>query len=445
MNMEKQIKGKSYVLFLLLLDALKHTNREYPRTKDELIQDVSSAWQEHFPDEPPAQLSKSSVGRYIDALNTSGFYHIATSKNKKEGYYCDKFDFEAAEFSLIAQALYRSVTISTTETNAIIKKFLHRTDSLGEDYLDIMIKQMERRAPRRKPTRHTLPIIRAILDAIWKQKKLKFTYYTHQDRDMANMQKRLDSATGKTKKYVVSPYYLVWNMDECYLIAHCAAHDTKKDKHHLSHFKVSLIADQFQLTYDAALSISEMEEYKRYSLKRTIPEYKAVNEYKKKASTKEEKQLISNRSALVTFSLDRYMRENIFMFHNDTAPIDMRFFFRESFQGQFLAQFNLDSNMLHVYPTNRTFPDGETALNAYVTVQENEGLYRWLMLQGDNVIVVEPASVRAELKKRMQTALNTIIDYEQHPLEPVDPEKLKADKQKERTVEMFDDMLRIPS
>jgi hypothetical protein len=123
----------------------------------------------------------------------------------------------------------------------------------------------------------------------------------------------------------------------------------------------------------------------------------------------------------------------------------MRFFFRKSFQGQFLAQFNLDRSMLHVYPTNRTFPDGETALNAYVTVQENEGLYKWLMLQGDNVIVVEPASVRAELKKRMQTALNTIIDYEQHPLEPVDPEKLKADKQKERTVEMFDDMLRIPS
>jgi hypothetical protein len=100
--------------------------------------------------------------------------------------------------------------------------------------------------------------------------------------------------------------------------------------------------------------------------------------------------------------------------------------------------------MLHVYPTNRTFPDGETALNAYVTVQENEGLYKWLMLQGDNVIVVEPASVRAELKKRMQTALNTIIDYEQHPLEPVDPEKLKADKQKERKIEMFDDMFRVP-
>jgi hypothetical protein len=220
------------------------------------------------------------------------------------------------------------------------------------------------------------------LDAIWKQKKLKFTYYTHQDRDMANMQKRLDSATGKTKKYVVSPYYLVWNMDECYLIAHCAAHDTKKDKHHLSHFKVSLIADQFQLTFDEARSIKDMEEYKRYSIKRTIPEHQAINEYKKKASTQEEKELISNRSALVKFSLDRYMRENIFMFHNDTAPIDMRFFFRKSFQGHFLAQFNLDSNMLHVYPTNRTFPDGETALNAYVTVQENEGYINGLCCRG---------------------------------------------------------------
>jgi hypothetical protein len=45
----------------------------------------------------------------------------------------------------------------------------------------------------------------------------------------------------------------------------------------------------------------------------------------------------------------------------------------------------------------------------------------------------------------MQTALNTIIDYEQSPLEPVDPEKLKADKQEERKIEMFDDMFRIPN
>ena len=434
---------KSYVLFLLLIDALKYTNRENPRTTDELIQDVASAWQKNFPDEPPAKPSKSSVGRHIKALNQSGFYHIATSKNKKDGYYCDKFDFEAAEFSLIAQALYRSVAISTAETNAIMQKFLNRTDSLGEEYLDIMMKQMQRTAPRRKPARSTLPIISAILETIWKQQKLKFTYYRHQDRDMSNMQKRLDTATGKTKEYVVSPYYLVWNMDECYLIAHCAAHDTKNVKNgkHLSHFKVSLIADLFQLAHEASQSIEDMNEYKRYSIERTIPEYMATKEYSKQAATPEEKKRISNRAALLKFSLDRYMRENLFMFHNNTAPIDMRFFFRESFLGPFMAQFNLDKSILHVYPTNRKFPDGETALNAYVTVQENEGLYRWLMMQGDNVIVVEPASVRAELKERLRKSLQTITIYEKQPLEPMDPEKLKADKQNQHATESFDEMM----
>ncbi|SEH38669.1 helix-turn-helix transcriptional regulator [Selenomonas sp. KH1T6] len=432
------------ILFLLLIDALKDTNREHPKTTKELIQDVAAAWQELYPDEPPATISPSTVGRHIKAMNKSGLYHIATCKNAKDGYYCNKFTFEAAEFSIIAQALYRSVAISTAETRSLLQKFLNNTDDLGEEYLDIMMKQMQRTSPRRKPTRATLPIINTILDAIWKQKKLRFTYYEHHDRNPDNMKKRSDKETGKTIQYVVSPYYLVWNMDECYLIAHCERHDSASGKH-LSHFKVSLIAEPAKLDYEPACSIRDMKEYRRYTIQRTIPEYKAVVEYAKKASTEDDKHRISNRKALVKFSLDRYMRENLFMFHDDSPLVDIRLYFRKNFLGTLMAQFNLDRYTIKAYPTDRTFPDGEKVISAIITVQPNEGLYMWLSLQCTNVMVVEPDSIRTELKKRLESSLNAIKAYENGPHDPIDQEQLEEDQKKIAFADMWREMMDIPS
>ena len=40
------------ILFLLLIDALKNTNREHPKTTKDLIQDVAAAWQELFRKRP---------------------------------------------------------------------------------------------------------------------------------------------------------------------------------------------------------------------------------------------------------------------------------------------------------------------------------------------------------------------------------------------------------
>ena len=431
------------ILFLLLIDALKNTNREHPKTTKDLIQDVAAAWQELYPDESPATISPSTVGRHIKAMNKSGLYHIATCKNAKEGYYCDKFTFEAAEFSIIAQALYRSVAISTAETRTILKKFLNNTDDLGEEYLDIMMKQMQRTSPRRKPTRKTLPIIETILETIWKQKKLRFTYYEHQDRNPDNMKKHSDKETGKTIKYVVSPYYLVWNMDECYLIAHCERHDNANGKH-LSHFKVSLIAEPAKLAYEPACSISDMMEYRRYIIRRTIPEYMAVREYAKKATTPEDKHCLDNRSALVQFSLDRYMRENLFMFHNDSPLVDIRLYFRKSFLGTLMAQFNLDRYTIKAYPTDRTFPDGEKVISAIITVQPNEGLYMWLSLQCNNVMVVEPDSIRTKLKKRLESSLNAIKAYEKGPHDPIDQKQLEEDQKKIAFADMWREMMDIP-
>ena len=428
------------VQILLLMDALKNTNRENPKTSKRLIQDVQAAWEEIFPGEPPATLSPATIGRHIKAMNKSGLYHIATCKNAKEGYYCDSFPFESAEFALIAQALYRSVAISTKETNNILNKFFNHTDDLGEGYLNIMLKQLRRTAPRRKPERETLPIIRSILAAVWNQRQLRFTYYEKNDRDVSEMEMRTDENTGEPVVYKVSPYYLVWNADECYLIAHYPGHD-KDGVKRLSHFKVSLISRKILVMEEPTCSITEMQEYPRYCMRRTTPEYVAVVKRKEAANlTKEQAKSIDRRAALVQFSLDRYMRENVFMFHDDSPVVDVRLYFKENFAQILMEQFNLDRNTIKLYPTGRTFPNGEPIISAIITVQANGGFYMWLMQQGNKVTVAEPESVRQKLKQKYLDALSAIEEYEQGPKDPINKEQLAKDRKDMERVEMFREM-----
>ena len=390
------------IQFLLLIDALKNTNRAHPKTSKELIQDMENAWRELFPDEPPAALSATTIGRHIKAMNQSGLYHIETCKNSKEGYYRAGFPFDAAEFSLIAQALYRSTSISAKETETLLAKFFNQTDNLGEEWLEIMLKQLRRTSPHRKTSRMTLPIIRVILQAIEKQQKLRFNYYERDDRDVDRMKKRTDEDSGKATFYTVSPYYLVWNRDECYLIAHYPPHD-KENRHRLSHFKVSRIADKPRILDEPTLSIEETIEYPRYAAQ-------GKENTGKKSTTRQGAD--QRKQALTQFSLDRYMRESLFMFRDDSPIIDLKLRVREEHIGALLQQFDLDRNALKAYPLQkRTERDG-LWYSAVLSVQENEGLYMWLMMQANNVIVIEPKSVRQKLRLRLESALQTIRDYE---------------------------------
>ena len=390
------------IQFLLLIDALKDTNPEHPKTSRKLMQDMEAAWQDLFPKEPPAALSTTTIGRHIKAMNRSGLYHIATCKNSKEGYYRDSFPFDAAEFSLIAQALYRSVSISAKETETLLGKFFNQTDNLGEEWLEITLKQLRRTAPHRKTSRMTLPIIRVILQAVGKQQKLRFNYYERDDRDVEKMKKRGDEASGQATFYTVSPYYLVWNRDECYLIAHYPPHD-KKSGRRLSHFKISRIADKPRILDEPTLSIEEMIEYPRYA----APGKENTG---KKSTTRQDAE--QRRKALTQFSLDRYMRESLFMFRDDSPIIELKLRVREKDIGALLQQFDLDRNALKAYPLQKKTESGGLWYSSVLSVQENEGLYMWLMMQANNVIVIEPESVRQKLKTRLQSALQTIRDYE---------------------------------
>lgn len=430
------------IKFLLLIDALQQTNRETPKTSKDLILEVESAWNDIFPDTPTKPLSESTIGRHIRDMNRSGLYHIETCKNAKEGYYRASFPFDAAEFSIMALALHRCTTLSKEDTQAILQKFLHQTDDLGENYLNIVAEQARRTNLRRKTERKMLPIIRKLLLAIWRQQKIRFAYFEWDEHDRSKMKRERDESDGHLKRYTASPYYLVWNADTLYLIAHAPDTDTVSAKgktiHHLSHFKVNLIDDDLQILDEKNLPVTNMKEFFRYFMARTITEEQLA--YKRKEGvpmTREDKQ---REIRLVKFSLDRYIREHPGMIQDNSPMIDLRLKFREEFIGTILAELNLNRGAIRAYPLPETEESGERMYSALVTIQESEGLYRWLMQYAGHVTVVEPGIVRRKMRKRLQDAMRDIREYEKGEREPITEEEIRERDAKKKGRDMLEDM-----
>ena len=172
--------GKNVIQLLLLVDALKHTSPENPQNIAKLQKKIEGAWKELFPDVPMSPISASTIGRHIDAMNATKLYDIRTCTYMRDGYYSNKVLFDASEFSIIAQALYRTTTLTRDDSRRIMEKFLNQTDDLGEGHLDILSNQLYRMKTRRKTNRDTLPIIRTLMKAIWDGKQVAFKYRRYQ-------------------------------------------------------------------------------------------------------------------------------------------------------------------------------------------------------------------------------------------------------------------------
>ena len=371
MTENKNFYSTKFVLDLLLIDSLQNTNKENPKTSKKIKSDMTKYWQKYLPQEEAKTLGEAAISRHIHDMNESGLYSIKTCEDTKKGYYNEKFSFDLAEFAFIAMALYRSPSISIKETESILNKFINHINGLGKEYLQMILNQIKRTNPRRKSGRAILPIMNKIVYAICQHKKIAFYVYDFNDKQAKNMKLQIDDK-GKVIKYKVSPYFLVSDADEYYLIFHDSAKD-KNNAHYLSHFNIALISDNVQILTEENTSITKIQEYPRYFLGST---YSAKESERMLKRLQEEAPFntLKQDEALNRFSLDRYMRENIFMIHDDSKLIDLKIYFREEFIGTLLTQFNLNRFKIRAFFTGEYFDDGTKIFSAVITVQENDSL-----------------------------------------------------------------------
>ncbi len=406
--------------FLLLIEALKNTNRKYPKTAEALAKEIKEEWEALFPDESMEPISTSTIGRHIKDMKATRYYHIEAGR---DGYYNDKFTFNIAEFAIIAQALYRSTTLSVGETKEILNKLLDQTDGIFDEYSKIIHNQLYRtnRAPKRKKNGKALPIIETIITAIETERQISFSYYNWTDKDESRPGLMQEEDSEETKVFTVSPYFIVWESDECYLIGYLektienGRESVGNTEKYLSHFKVAQIANNIRITTKKCASLDCMKEFPRYQQRRTV--WPSIMAAKRNKGKTEIGFVPAPRSPLSEFALDRYMRENPYMIHDSQDVIGVQLIFKEEFLDKLLNRFNFDSKSIKAYSTGQYSSKGEELYSALITVQPNEGFYTWLMANVNDVLVAEPAEIRQEVKRRLKEALDQIDGYENRDAE----------------------------
>ena len=417
MDSKTKIVSKTFVKDLLIIDALQNTDRENPKTAREIIKEVDEKLYELFPDDfpkPEAEPTKSvtaTISRHVHDMNLlKELYKIETHRDTRLGYYNTaegkNFVFTPAEFALIAIALYRTPSISTEETETLIKKFKSLVGITGDMFsYSIVDKQIKVwQGIRRKTYREILPIISELLKAIIEGKQVSFNLYERSARHkgekvpLQTRKKQRKSAEDIVEKFRVSPYFLAWENDECYLIAYSnyPNYDSLEGQQ-LTHFKISLIAN-LKILEDDIEKLRQMNFYARYAME---PHPIYTDSATRNRLREIEEKLKGDERSFKNFSLDRYMREHIYMVTNNAPTVDVMIEFDEDFLETVLTQLTLKQKIAP--PVNN-----DKKYRTMITVQDNNGLYQWLMRYSDKITVLSPQKVKDKLRKKFEKALENL-------------------------------------
>lgn len=424
MDSTNKIISKTFVKGLLIIDALQNTDRDNPKTAQEIIKEVDEKLYELFPDDfkqsedKPTKTGIATISRHVHDMNLlKELYKIEAPCGTQLGYYNaaegKKFVFTPAEFALIAIALYRTPSISTEETETIIKKFKNLVGITGDVFsyalVDKQIKVWQ--GIRRKTYREILPIISELLKAIIEGKQVSFNLYERSARykdekvPLQTRTKQRKSDEVIIEKFRVSPYFLAWEDDECYLIAysHYSNYDSPEGQQ-LTHFKISLIANlrilEEEEEQEKSNTLLRMDFYARYAME---PHTRYTNWATQGRLAEIRKNLDDNKKARAfkNFSLDRYMREHVYLVSDNSPMVDVTITFDKDFLETLLTQLTLKQIV-------EPLPRDDKKLQTIMTVQDNDGLYQWLMRYSDKVTVLSPQKVRDELRKRLHKALTNL-------------------------------------
>ena len=175
-----------------------------------------------------------------------------------------------------------------------------------------------------------------------------------------------------------------------------------------THFKISLIANlkiledeqEEENHEDAHDTLRRMNFYARYAME-PHSRYTNWDTQKRIAEIRKHLKDETKERAFKNFSLDRYMREHVYMVSDNSPTVDVTITFDKDFLETVLTQLTLKQI---VEPLERD----EKKLQTIMTVQDNDGLYQWLMRYSDKVTVLAPQKVRDELRKRLHTALTKL-------------------------------------
>lgn len=214
--MSKSSNQKTKLLHLARM-LLRQTDEDHPLTVPQIIEGLARQ---------DVKAERKSIYDDLDALRLFGL-DVQSRKGKSPGWFIGGRDFELPEVKLLMDAVQSSRFITQKKSDALLRKLeglasVHQAGQLQRQvYVAGRIKVMNESIYYNVDKLHT---------AIAGQKAITFKYF---DYDIA----RNKVFRQKGKRYVVSPYGLIWNSENYYLVAFDHAH------RELRHYRVDKMTE----------------------------------------------------------------------------------------------------------------------------------------------------------------------------------------------------------
>ncbi len=211
-----KIEGQKLKLLYLKDYLCQHTDEANPANAQMLMQHLESKG---------IHAERKSLYSDIAALNEYGL-EIEYKLTKPSGYYVKKRDFELSEIKLLIDAVLSSRFLSPGQSAELIKKLA----ALSSNQEAALLRRSIVLAGRVKgESEDSFSNIDILHEAIAQDKKIRFRYFDWG----IDLKKQFRKET-----YEASPYALLWDDENYYLVAH-------SQKHGLTHYRVDKMEEIF--------------------------------------------------------------------------------------------------------------------------------------------------------------------------------------------------------
>ncbi|MEG0431118.1 MAG: WYL domain-containing protein [Anaerovoracaceae bacterium] len=222
-------KNKQSLIFLT--EILKTTDENHSITANKIAEIMSSKY--------GIPVERRSIGRDIRLLRDNGMDIVFCPDNKR-GCYLATREFENWELKVLIDAVNQAKFLKKSVSDSIVNRLLNQT---SEAYKADLRATTPKRMQIKTKNKTTQNNIDTLLSAISQNKRVSFQY-CHLDSTLKLVPRK------EGRRYIVSPYSLIWNNDIYYLICNHNGYDN------LSYYRLDKMKYINQLEQD---SVSKKE------------------------------------------------------------------------------------------------------------------------------------------------------------------------------------------
>ena len=202
MSQQPRVKPKLLLLRDILLEK---TNEDHCLTVPEIIAELSKYG---------IKVERKTVYDDIETLINFGLDIVITKRSHSNAYYIGSRTFQTEELQVLADAVASSKFLSNRKSDELISKLQKLTDVYSAKDLKRSVYIEGRVKTFNEQIYYN---INSIHHGINSKKKISFRYFSLD----INKKKQYKN---NGEKYYVSPYYLVWDNDNYYLVCFCEKH-----------------------------------------------------------------------------------------------------------------------------------------------------------------------------------------------------------------------------